>query len=156
MEISKQDIKKISNEFKIPEKDILNFLAETDHADIIISLKKTYLKEKKGDNKKYLANSWQKECQTYGDFEDCYVSTEPQHIEEGFYLAWFKSCKYYTEKREVYSCVKNHEKLRQEIIIHWINFSTDLEDVREAISYVNKESAEYKIGIRKIINFYKN
>ena len=156
MELTIIEIRKISRKFKIPEKDIIDFLADEDRIIKISSLKESFLREKNKENKIIISLEWTKECKKFADFEEFYVITELEQTTEQFFFAWLESCQNYKERREVYLCIAENMDLKPKFIKAWIEMANSLEETREAMAYAFEDSEEYKLGIKKIINFYKN
>jgi hypothetical protein len=158
MELSKTDVKKISKEFRIPEKDILDFLAEEEKLLRISTLKQSFSEQSEAIAKIAIIKEWQYECKNFSDFEELYINVEDNLITEDFYFNWLKSTKNYWEKKEIYSCALKEISLAsvKKFVEEWINQAESLEDLREAMSHTNSESDEYKIGLKKIIKIYKN
>lgn len=158
MELSRTEVKKISKKFRIPEKDILDFLAEEEKLLRISILKQSFLEQSEAIAKIAIIKKWQYECKNFSDFEELYISAESNLITEDFYFDWLKSTRNYWEKKEIYSCVLKEISLAslKEFVAEWINQAESLEDLREAMSHTDSESDDYKIGLKKIIKIYKN
>lgn len=156
MELKESEIDRISKKFKISKKDILDFLAEEERTDRLLSLKKSFFDEKNKADKAEILKDWLKNCRNFHDYEEIYVVLDPSEIPTGFFEDWLRSCQGYKEKRDVYSCLTGDNDLEKRFISIWIEGADSLEDVREAISHTSKESDEYKAGIRKIIKKYNS
>ncbi len=156
MELTIIEIGKISKKFKIPEKDIIDFLADEDRMIKISSLKESFLREKNKKNQIRISQEWTKECKKFGDFEEFYIITGLEQTTEQFFFAWFKSCQDYKERREVYLCIAENKDLRPKFVKAWIEMANSLDETREAMTHAFKDGEEYKLGIKKIINLYKN
>jgi hypothetical protein len=154
MELSAKEVNKISKKFKVPEIDILNFLAEEERLIQLSNSKKLCLEATINPQKKLL-KQWQENCKNYSEFEDLYVNIKREQLSDQFFFDWMSSTKDYREKREIHSCVINEVELAKKIAIFWIENATALVDIREAMSHVGKDSAEYKLGLKKVINDYR-
>lgn len=154
--LNELEIKKISRKFKIPENDIITFLADEDRLLSLSSLKESFLKEKDDGEKINILQKWSKECKNFCDFEDFYVIVSTEQITEQFFFDWLKTGKNYKERRDVYHCIVENENLRKRFVKAWIEVAEELEDIREAMSYSDKNREEYRSGIKKITLIYKN
>lgn len=154
-ELTATEIKKISKKFKIPENDILDFLAEEERLLRLSFLIQIYLEEKKTEKQITTLKEWVDNCKNFSEFEELYVLVGREQLTENFFFKWINSTKSYKEKREIYSCVSAEKDLAARLIKIWINNASDLEDIREAVSHTEENSEDYKNGIKKIIEFYK-
>jgi hypothetical protein len=154
-ELTATEIKKISKKFKIPEKDIIDFLAEEDRLLRLSSLRQAYLEGEKTKKQVTALKEWVDNCQTFSEFEEIYVLVGREQLPEDFFFKWINSTKSYKEKREIYSVVSAEKNLAAKLIKVWIDNASNLEDIREAVSHTEKDSEDYKNGIKKIIEFYK-
>jgi hypothetical protein len=156
MELTEQEIRKISRKFNINEKDIIGFLADEEHAAQIYHLKESFMRENDEKVRIKILTDWRSQCKKYSDFEDLYIIIPGEFVDEQFFLDWLKVGTDYRERRNVYQCAVGNENLRQRLIGAWIEIASDLEDIREAMSYVGQDTKEYKTGLKKITNIYKN
>lgn len=161
MEITTAEIKKISKKYKIPEKDIIYFLAEEERLIRLEDRKKQFFEKGSICQKTMRINFlrlWQNECKKFSEFEELYVNAEIYELGENFFFDWLKSTENYAEKKEIYSCVTKEldESIRKKFVKTWIDHATSLEDIREAMSHADNDSEDYKNGLQKIIKIYKS
>ncbi len=156
MELKESEIDKISKKFKVPKKDILDFLIEEERIERFLSLKRSFLENDSAIGRAEILKNWLKSCKSFHDYEEIYVILEPENIPAEFFENWLRLCRGYKEKRDVYLCLVGDEDLKKRFIKIWIEGADSLEDVREAISHATKDSDEHKAGIKKIIKKYNN
>lgn len=154
-ELTATEIKKISKKFKIPEKDIMDFLAEEERLLRLSSFRQSCLEEKEAEKRATALKEWVDNCISFSEFEEVYILSGREQLAEDFFLRWMNSTKSYKEKREIYLCISTEKAWAARLIKAWIENPSNLEDIREAVSHTEKDSEDYKNGIKKIIEFYK-
>lgn len=154
MELTAQEIKKISKGFKIPEKALIDFLAEEDRIMEISFAKEAVIKNSP-DFDPQKVKQWLDLCQNFSEFEDFYIIAENQVPVEEFFLNWMKACTYYKERREVLSYAPDNKTLRKKLIETWVTDAINDAEIREAISHTDKGDEIYSLGIKKIYKLYK-
>lgn len=156
MELTKKEIAKISKNFKIPEQDIINFLTTEEKKERCIAARQSFLEAENEASQKAASKKWYAECHSFSDFEEFYVMVGSQ-ISKNFFFDWLSAAKDYKEKRDVYLCARDEDQeLAGQLLKIWNNQAISLEDVREAMSYLDKNSEDYKLGLKKIMNIYKS
>lgn len=156
MEITKNEITKISKKFKIPEKNILDFLAEEDRLLKLASLKQSFLNESNSKTKIPVTKEWLIRCKTFNDFEEFYVIAYIKKMSDIFFPDWLAAAMGYKEHRDVYLCALEEDAtIAKKLLKAWNEQADSLEDIREAMSYLEKDSDDYKTGMKKIMKIYK-
>lgn len=156
MEITKMEITKISKKFKIPEKSILDFLEEEERLLQLAFLKQSFLNEPALKTKITIAKEWYTKCKTYTDFEEFYVMADIKKVTNNFFFDWLAASKGYKENRDVYLCALEEDVvMAKKLLKAWNDQAESLEDIREAMSYLEPDSDDYKVGMKKIMKIYK-
>ncbi len=153
MELTTQEIKKISREFRIPEAAIQKLLADEERLQKIMAIKNDFLQAKSAKEKLRLLSDWIDLCLNFSEFEEIYVARDYQTLGFSFFEKWIKAASSYKEKREVYNCLTTDEE-KTSLAKIWLVSASAVEDIREAMSYLDKNSDEYRLGIKKIMKSY--
>lgn len=153
MELTPTEIKKISREFRIPEAAIQKILADEERLQKIMAMKKEFSQAQSTNEKSRLLASWIDLCLTFSEFEEIYVTNDYETLGFSFFEKWLKASGGYKEKREVYNCLTTNEE-KASLAKLWLLSASATEDIREAMSYFDKNSDEYRLGIKKIIKSY--
>ena len=155
MEITKNEITKISKKFKIPEKNILDFLEEEERLLQLTHLKESFLTAD-SHTKISISKKWYAKCKNFHEFEEFYVVAYTKETTDKFFLDWLTAATSYKEHRDVYLCVLQEDTtLAAKVLKAWNDQAESLEDIREAMSYLEKDSDDYKAGMKKIMKIYK-
>lgn len=153
MELTPTEIKKISREFRIPEAAIQKLLADEERLQKITAMKNEFLQAQTTNKQARLLTGWIDLCLTFSEFEEIYMASDYERLDFSFFEKWIKASSNYKEKREVYNCLATNEE-KTSLAKIWLVGASAIEDVREAMSYLDKNSDEYRLGIKKIMKSY--